>query len=79
MCGVSPAALLVNVLPSFIHPGHRAPIQACDFLVQTQLSFNSPRVMRDADMSHECSETGVRDIRGKRWSQDAVGLTVEML
>lgn len=65
MHGVSPTALSVSVLPSFVHPGHRAPMQACDFLVQMQLSFNSPRVIRDADMFHECSEIGVRDIGAK--------------
>lgn len=79
MRGVSPTALSVSVLPSFVHPGHRAPTQACDFLDQTQLSFNSPRVIQDVDMSHECSEIGVRDIRGKRRSQDAIGLSVKML
>lgn len=53
-CGILPVVLSVSILPSFIHSSHRAPIQACDFLVQTQLGFGSPRVIWDAEMPREC-------------------------
>lgn len=70
LCGIFRTALSVSILPSFMHPSHRAAIPACDFLVQTQLSF--------AEMPRECSEMGVGDIWGKGWCQDAVPVTALM-
>lgn len=63
LCGIFRTALSVSILPSFMHPSHRAAIPACDFLVQTQLSF--------AEMPRECSEMGVGDIWGKGWCQES--------
>lgn len=71
MCGIFPVVLSVSILPSFIQPSHRAPIQACDFRVQTQLSFDSPRVIWDAEMPCECSEMGVGEMWGKGWCQES--------
>lgn len=63
MCGIIPTSLSVSILSSFMHPSHRAAIRACDFLVQTQLSF--------AEMPQECSEMGAGDIWGKGWHQES--------
>lgn len=59
--GISSTVLSVSILPSFIQPSQRDPVQACDFLVQTQTGFGSPRVIWDAEMPHECSVMGVGD------------------
>lgn len=81
VCGIFPTVLSVSILPSFIHPSHRAPIQARDFLVQTQLGFDSPGVIRDAEMLHEWSEMGVGVSEAKDGvrSQDAVRITASTL
>lgn len=60
---ISPTALSVSILSSFMHPSHRAAIRACDFFVQTQLGF--------AEMPRECSETGVGGIWGKGRHQES--------
>ena len=78
-CGIFPTVLSVSILPSFIHCSHRAPIQPCDFLVQTQLGFDSHGVIWDAEMPRECSEMGMGDIWGKGWCQDAVRITASVL
>lgn len=71
MCGIFPVVLSVSILPSFIHPGRRAPVQACDFLVQTQLGFDSSGVIWDAEMPRGRSEMGEGDIWGKGWCQES--------